>query len=160
MRRGINSKGAPMVPDDLRGNKVLVVDDSPGNLLFLAGVLKKEGLEPSAVSSGSLALKSALKEPPDIILLGMNMAEMSGLEVCQRFKREKRLQRVPILFISGDPHTEAKAGAFRAGAVDYISKPFHPEEVLARVTMHLRMGRLQAQTESRTRDLERRVAEQ
>lgn len=149
-----------MVPDDLLGNKVLIVDDNLGNLRILEKILAAEGLDPYPVSSGPLALTSALMKPPNLVLLDMNMPEMSGLEVCHWFKQDKNLQHVPILFLSGDQETEVKVEAFRAGGQDYISKPFHKEEVMARVITHLRMRRLQAEMELHTMDLERRVAEQ
>jgi putative two-component system response regulator len=149
-----------MVPDYLLGSKVLIVDDNSGNLKILEKVLKDEGLDPIPVSSGRLALSWALKETPNLVLLDMNMPEMSGLEVCQWFKLNKNLQNIPILFISGDQDIDVKVEAFHAGGVDYISKPFHKEEVMARVITHLSMRRLQAQMESHTLDLERRVAEQ
>ncbi len=149
-----------MVSDDLLGSKILIVDDNSGNLKILEKVLKNEGLDPIPVSSGSLALSQALKETPNLVLLDMNMPEMSGLEVCQWFKLNKHLQNIPILFISGDQDVDVKVEAFHAGGVDYISKPFHKEEVMARVITHLSMRRLQARMESHTMDLERRVAEQ
>jgi putative two-component system response regulator len=148
------------VIDDLQGSNVLIVDDLPENLKLLSKVLTGDRLEPKPFLSGKPALQAALDDPPDIILLDMNMPEMSGLEVCQRLKQDERLKKIPVIFISGLQDTEDKLEAFRAGGVDYISKPFHREEVLARVRTHLRMSQMQAQMESHTRELEQRVAEE
>jgi putative two-component system response regulator len=144
----------------LQGSNVLVVDDLPENLKLLSKVLASDRLEPKLFPGGKQALEAALADPPDIVLLDMNMPEMSGLEVCQRFKQDERLKKIPIIFISGLNDTETKLEAFRAGCVDYISKPFQKEEVLARVRTHLHLNQLRAQMESHARDLEQRVAEE
>jgi putative two-component system response regulator len=143
-----------------QGNSILVVDDAPENLRLLSTVLRNGGLVPRPVTSGKLAIEAAKIDPPDLVLLDINMPEMSGVEVCRAFKQDERLRDIPIIFISGLQSTDDKVEAFNAGGVDYVSKPFHELEVLARIKTHLRLRQLQMEVESDNRLLERRVAEQ
>ncbi len=129
-------KNMPATP--ARGN-VLVVDDTPANLTLLTQMLGERGYRVRPVPSGSLALKAAASDPPDIILLDVSMPDMDGFEVCRRMKEDARLKDIPILFISALTETEEKVKAFRRGGVDYITKPFQIEEVEARVETHLRL---------------------
>ncbi len=92
---------------------------------------------------GRLALAAAMKNPPDLILLDINMPEMNGYEVCERLKSDRGALRHPVIFLSALNETEDKVKAFRSGAVDYISKPFQFEEVHARVETHLKLHHLQ-----------------
>ena len=153
-------EGNHSVPDDIRGSTVLVVDDAPENLRLLAAVLKRGGLVPRPVTSGRLAIEAAVADPPDLVLLDVRMPEMSGGDVCRWFKQDERLRNIPIIFISGLHGTDDKVEAFRVGGVDYISKPFQDQEVLARVQTHLRVRRLQVDLASHNQQLEQRVAEQ
>jgi putative two-component system response regulator len=146
--------------DSVQGSSVLVVDDAPENLRLLAAVLKRRGLVPRPVTSGRLAIEAAVIDPPDLVLLDVQMPEMSGLEVCRWFKRDERLRHIPIIFISGLQGTDDKVEAFRVGGIDYISKPFQEREVLVRIETHLRLQRLQAELVSHNLELERLVAEQ
>jgi putative two-component system response regulator len=145
---------------ELAGVGVLVVDDAPANLRLLSEVLRRGGLSPRPVNGGRLAIEAALADPPGLVLLDLAMPGMSGLEVCRWFKRDERLQDIPIIFISGAQGTDEKVEAFRAGAVDYVTRPFQAQEVLARVTTHLRLRRLQAELVAHARTLEARIAEQ
>jgi signal transduction histidine kinase len=90
-----------------------------------------------AFPRGRLALAAAAKAPPDLVLLDVNMPEMDGYEVCQRMKADPRIEEIPIIFISALSETTNKLNAFRSGGVDYVTKPFQTEEVLARVATHL-----------------------
>jgi len=146
--------------DDAQGSSVLIVDDAPENLRLLAEVLKRGGLVPRPVTSGRLAIEAAVADPPDLVLLDVRMPEMSGVDVCRWFKQHERLRSIPIIFLSGLQGTDDKVEAFRAGGVDYISKPFQNQEVLARIKTHLRLRQLQVETVSHTMQLEQRVAEQ
>ena len=125
--------------DDGRGSNILVVDDDPENLRLLVAVLKHGCLVPRPVLNGRLAIEAAVIEPPDLVLLDINMPEMSGLDVCRWFKNDERLRNIPIIFISGLQGTDDKVEAFRAGGIDYLSKPFQELEVLIRVKTHLRL---------------------
>lgn len=133
---------------------ILIVDDTPANLLFLSAMLKERGYKARPVPSGRLALQAAESRPPDLILLDINMPEMSGYEVCTRLKADERLKDVPVIFISALNEAVDKVAAFSAGGVDYISKPFHFEEVEARVGAHLRLRQLQVELEHRNRELQ------
>jgi signal transduction histidine kinase len=124
----------------LSGN-ILIVDDTPANLHLLATLLQKRGCHPRAVPSGKLALQSARHNPPDLVLLDINMPEMDGYEVCTRLKSDETLAEIPVIFISALSETIDKIKAFSVGGVDYITKPFHFEEVEARVRTHLELTR-------------------
>jgi putative two-component system response regulator len=146
--------------DDVQGKNVLIVDDNPENLRLLGTVLKRGGLVPRPVTSGRLAIEAAVADAPDLVLLDVRMPGMSGVEVCQWFKQHQRLRSVPVIFISGLVGTDDKVEAFQAGGVDYISKPFQEEEVLARIKTHLRLRQLQVELLSHNQELETRIAEQ
>jgi len=126
---------------------VLIVDDNPANLRLLSGMLVENGYKVRSAISGTLALMAAQTAPPDMILLDINMPGMSGFEVCQRLKDDERVRDIPVIFISALDATSDKVRAFDTGAVDYIAKPFHLEEVLARVETHLSLRRLQQRLE-------------
>lgn len=122
---------------------ILLVDDQPDNLRVLAEVLLQAGYSPRAVTSAKAALKLLDKVQVDLILLDINMPEVSGFEFCSTLKRTPSTKDIPVLFLSAATDTEHKVEAFRRGGVDYISKPFQFEEVRARVHTHLRLRRLQ-----------------
>jgi putative two-component system response regulator len=107
-----------------------------------------------------MAIEAAVLDPPDLVLLDVNMPEMSGLEVCRWFKQDERLRNIPIIFISGLQSIEDKVEGFRAGGVDYVSKPFQEQEVLARVQTHLNLRQMQAELMSNNVQLENRILEQ
>jgi signal transduction histidine kinase len=122
---------------------ILIVDDKPANVLLLVKMLKERGYNPRPVLSGKLALEAARTEAPDLILLDIMMPEMNGYEVCERLKADSALKDVPVIFISALDGTIDKVKAFRAGGVDYVTKPFQFEEVYARIQTHLQLRRLE-----------------
>ena len=122
---------------------ILLVDDTPANLLLLVRMLTERGYQPRTVLSGKLALQAARAEPPDLILLDITMPEMNGYEVCAQLKADAALKDIPVIFISALNETMDKVKAFRVGAVDYVTKPFQFEEVYARVQTHLQLRRLE-----------------
>ncbi len=122
---------------------ILIVDDTPANLQVLAGMLKDRGYKVRPVPSGKLALLAAERNPPDLILLDINMPEMNGYEVCQHLKANALLEGIPVIFISALNEPLDKVKAFAIGGVDYITKPFQLEELHARVETHLKLRRLQ-----------------
>ncbi len=124
---------------------VLMVDDTPANLELLSGMLKVRGYKVRAAISGKLALQAARNDPPDLILLDINMPGMNGYEVCAELKSDRNLKDIPIIFLSALSETIDKVKAFGAGGVDYITKPFQFEEVEARVEMHLELRRQKLQ---------------
>jgi len=123
--------------------KIMVVDDNPTNLKLLEDMLREHGYDVRSFPRGRLALTAADQEPPDLILLDINMPEMNGYEVCEHLKASASLAAIPVIFLSALNETEDKVKGFRSGAVDYISKPFQFEEVQARVETHLKLRRAQ-----------------
>lgn len=139
---------APAAPD------ILIVDDTPANLQLLAGMLKERGYKARPAPNGRVALQAAQSQPPDLILLDINMPEMNGYEVCTQLKASEQLRDIPVIFISALDETIDKVCAFSVGAVDYITKPFQFEEVEARVGAHLRLRHLQLELEARNHELQ------
>lgn len=128
----------PEQPLPSKGN-ILVVDDHYANLSLLTQVLSEQGYEVRVAPNGKLALKSVLATPPDLILLDIMMPEMDGYQVCTRLKADKRTRDIPVIFLSALGESLDKVKAFDVGGVDYITKPFDPVEVLARIKNHLRL---------------------
>jgi PAS domain S-box-containing protein len=128
---------------------ILVVDDSVKSLKLLVDLLSSEGYRVRPAANGNMALRSAAESIPDLILLDVKMPGMDGYEVCSRLKGDEKLRQIPIIFISGIEKTYSKIKGFDAGGIDYITKPFHSEEVLARVRIHLELRSLQVQLEQR-----------
>jgi phosphoserine phosphatase RsbU/P len=136
------------------GASILIVDDTAANLQVLAGMLKDRGYKVRPAPSGKLALLAARREPPDLILLDINMPEMNGYEVCEQLKADDNLKGIPIIFISALTEPLDKVKAFAIGGVDYLTKPFQMEELHARVETHLKLRRLQIELEDYSRHLE------
>jgi sigma-B regulation protein RsbU (phosphoserine phosphatase) len=134
---------------------ILVVDDVSANLRVLTGMLKDRGYKVRPVPSGELALLAVRKEPPDLILLDINMPEMNGYEVCECLKADETLRGIPVIFISALNENLDKVKAFAIGGVDYITKPFQMEELHARVETHLKLRRLHVELEETNSRLER-----
>ena len=126
---------------------ILAVDDTPANLHVLAGMLKDRGYKVRPAPSGKLALLAARRDPPDLILLDINMPEMNGYEVCEQLKADVNLKGIPVIFISALSEQLDKVKAFAIGGVDYLTKPFQMEELHARVETHLKLRRLQIELE-------------
>lgn len=127
---------------DMKPN-ILVVDDTPANLQVLSGMLKEKGYKARTVLNGKLALQAVLNDPPDLILLDINMPDMNGFEVCQRLKADPETAQIPIIFISALNEISDIVKGFGVGAVDYIAKPINEAEVLARVKTHLDLRLMQ-----------------
>jgi PAS domain S-box-containing protein len=128
-------------------NEILIVDDAPAVLKLLTDILSAEGFQVRSAETGELALRSVAAKPPRLILLDIHLPGMDGLEVCRRLKGQKESREIPILFISGLDDLEVKVKGFGLGAVDFISKPFQLEELLARVRTHLELSRLRKSLE-------------
>ncbi|NJL95530.1 MAG: response regulator [Anaerolineae bacterium] len=126
---------------------VLIVDDTPENLKVLEVILGERGYHVRPAPSGRFALQSAAAVVPDIVLLDINMPGMDGYAVCEAFKADPRLRDVPIIFVSALDETWDKLQAFKVGGVDYITKPFDPAEVLARLETQLSIHFKQRQIE-------------
>jgi DNA-binding response OmpR family regulator len=117
--------------------KIMIVDDTPQNLKLLGNMLREEGYHVYSFPKGEFALKAAERNTPDLILLDINMPGMNGYEVCAKLQEDPVLREIPVIFLSALNETEDKVKAFRAGGVDYITKPFQFEEVIARIRTHL-----------------------
>ena len=125
-----------MTDTDKKGT-ILLIDDLPENLQLLSDLLIKLGYIVRSVTSGRMALKTLKVKKPDVILLDIKMPEMDGYQVCEAIKADEDLRDIPIIFISALDDTFDKVKAFKSGGVDYITKPFQIEEVVARLENQL-----------------------
>ncbi|MBI1879521.1 MAG: PAS domain S-box protein, partial [Chloroflexi bacterium] len=123
--------------------EIMIIDDELANLRLLITLLRQEGYNVCGLTDGTNALQAARLQPPDLILLDLNLPELDGLEICTRLKADQQTHEIPVIFISGTDDVSKKVKAFEVGGVDYILKPFQISEVLARVNMHLTLRRLQ-----------------
>ncbi len=133
---------------DLKGMKVLIVDDTPANIDVLRKTLESKQLEIAVALSGEATLKLAPKFLPDLILLDIRMPGIDGYETCRKLKEDEITQQVPVIFISANNETQDIVEGFHVGGVDFITKPFQAEEVLARVQTHLQLQLLIKEHES------------
>lgn len=124
---------------------ILIVDDTVANLKILVSMLDQQGYDVRPINSAPLGLRAAQISKPDLILLDIQMPEMNGFEVCRQLKANEETRHIPVIFISALSDLEDKVKAFQAGGVDYITKPFQLEEVLARVSTHLEIQQLRKQ---------------
>ncbi|HAX77802.1 MAG TPA: response regulator [Cyanobacteria bacterium UBA11372] len=123
-------------PTDPKGN-ILIVDDLIENLRFLTELLTKQGYKVRSVTNGNMALKTVRNNPPDAILLDIKMPDMDGYQVCIALKVDQNTSEIPVIFLSALDQVIDKVKAFQVGGVDYITKPFQPEEVIARIQTQL-----------------------
>ena len=137
---------------------VLIVDDTPANLRLLSQMLAEQGYHVRPVPDGPMALAAVQAEPPDLILLDIRMPGMNGYEVCEHLKAGAQTCDVPIIFISALDATQDKVRAFTVGGVDYVTKPFQVEEVLARVETHLALRKLQKKLQDANRKMAQELA--
>ena len=136
---------------------VLIVDDNPANLRLLTQMLKEQGYRVRVANNGAQAVKSVRSNPPDLLLLDIIMPEMDGYEVCKYLKTNEQYRNIPVVFISALGNAEDKVNAFAVGGVDYVTKPFQTEEVLARVKTHLALQNAHSQLEAKNRQLEQEI---
>jgi two-component system sensor histidine kinase/response regulator len=128
---------------------ILIVDDVAKNIQLVAKFLTKEGYNLFFAQSGEAALKQVEGRGFDLILLDIMMPEMGGFEVCRRLKKNVRTSQIPIIFLTAKTDDESISKGFEAGGVDYVTKPFNPSELLARVKTHIQLQ----QREKELRDL-------
>ena len=134
---------------------ILIVDDTPGNISLLSSMLLERGYAVKVATNGRRALQIAEASPPDLVMLDVNMPEMDGYDVCRRLKSVDVTASVPVIFLSANDDVAGKVQAFRAGGVDYVTKPFQVEEVLARLETQLKIARLARALESSRVELQR-----
>jgi len=133
---------------------ILLVDDNPTNLQVLFQTLEGVGCKLLIAKNGEMALSIAGKALPDLILLDIMMPDIDGYEVCRQLKTNRATSGIPVIFLSALGDTEDKVKGLQLGAVDYITKPFQPDEVIARVNTHLTIHRLKRVVESQKDQLE------
>lgn len=137
--------------------QILIIDDQPHSLRFLSNILVKEGYRVQRSISGELTINSGFSSPPDLILLDVVMPRMDGYQVCQKLKENEKTREIPVIFLSILHETDRKVKAFEVGGVDYITKPFQVEEVLARVKNQLIIQQLSKQLKEQNAQLQREV---
>lgn len=139
--------------------RILIIDDVPTNLSLLEGILQERNFQVASFPRGRLALAAMEENPPDLVLLDVNMPGMNGYEVCAAMRQNPRLAEIPVLFLSALNEEADKVKGFEAGGLDFITKPFQVEEVLARVTTHLQLARSRREIVEKNQELERLTAE-
>lgn len=132
---------------------LLIVDDTTANLRLLSSMFTEKGYRVRSVINGQMALTAVKTDPPDLILLDINMPEMNGYQVCEALKSDPILEDIPVIFISALDDLQDKVKAFTTGGVDYITKPFQIEEVISRVKTHLTLRLTQRELESAKNEL-------
>ncbi|MEC4806150.1 MAG: adenylate/guanylate cyclase domain-containing protein [Jaaginema sp. PMC 1079.18] len=140
--------------------RILVVDDIPINLRLLAKLLQDQGYEQVRLApSGKLALESASRFEPDLILLDIMMPGLDGYQVCQALKANPQTAHIPVIFLSALSEEKDKAKGFAVGGADYITKPFHGEEVIARVRLQLQERFLRQELQTQNEKLQSEIQE-
>jgi len=140
--------------------KILIVDDMPDNVRLLVNILSRKGFELIPAYSGKMALEILQTVYPDLILLDVNMPEMSGYDLCEIIKQTKPIRDIPIIFISALNDIENVVHGFAIGGVDYITKPFQLEEVIARVNTHVSLHQLRKQLQVENQSLQSKIQQQ
>jgi len=136
--------------------RIVVADDNNINRMLLSGILEMAGYDVRVACNGLEALELVEKDPPELVLLDIQMPELDGLETCRRLRSLPRFRAIPVMFISALDDVGEKVKGFEAGGVDYITKPFEAAEVLARVGTQMKLFRLNRELAQRNLDLERR----
>ncbi len=132
--------------------EVMIVEDTSASLELLCELLTQAGYAVRPAPDGNMALRSAQAKPPELILLDIRMPGIDGFEVCRRLKDDPRTRDIPVIFLSALRDEADTLRGFALGAVDFIAKPYRPEEVLARVRTHAELRRLQSGLEERVKE--------
>ncbi len=140
-------------------NEILIVEDDKFSLRTLSTILLAQGYDVRGVADGAAALISVGIQQPDLILLDIQLPELNGFDVCRHLKRDAATKDIPVIFLSALDEVIDKVKGFDAGGVDYITKPFQVEEVIARVHTHLSIRRLQMQLKNQNSELQKRIYE-
>jgi DNA-binding response OmpR family regulator len=136
---------------------ILIVDDEPVAISFLVSLLKEQGYKVRVALNAKNALETIEIKAPNLILLDVNLPDMDGFELSQRLKTSELYREIPVIFVSASHETVDKVKAFQVGEIDYISKPFAPEEVLVRVKTYLTICAMQKQLEGQNRQLKQEI---
>ncbi len=140
-------------------NVILLVDDNPVILELLTLYLEGYGFQLSVATDGETALKQSQLDPPTLILLDVMMPGMDGFATCRSLKAHENTKDIPVIFMTSLSDTESKIKGFAVGAVDYVEKPIQQQELLVRVTTHLKIGNLRQKLEGTVATLQQEVAE-
>ena len=138
----------------MTAEKLLIIDDTPANIRFLSSVLEPRGYEILAAANGDQGFHIAARARPGLILLDVIMPGRDGFSTCRALKEHETTRDIPVLFVTAKDDTASLLRGFRSGAVDYVSKPVQPEELLVRVQTHLEIARLTRELLARNRELE------
>ncbi|MEE8124969.1 MAG: response regulator, partial [Nitrospirales bacterium] len=141
-------------------HEILVVDDNPDILSLTRALLSEKGFKVRVANTGQGAVASCRLSPPDMVLLDLSLPDLSGYEVCSLLKEQVVTREIPVVFVSTSHGTIDKVKAFSLGAVDFITKPFHEPELLARINTHLTISQLQRRLQEFSQELEQRVDQQ
>ena len=152
-----SSSPAPPSPSENRG-EVLIAEDNPDMRTLLAKLVGRE-FRVRTVRNGREALEAVRESPPDLILSDVMMPELSGLELCRAIKGDADLRSIPVVLVTSKAERDMKIEGLEIGADDYVTKPFHPRELLARVRSLVRVTHLQRELTDRNRDLETALGE-
>lgn len=147
----------PVTSENTAKATIMVIDDTPENLNLMATILTNEGYRPVVFPDGEMAIKAAKSIKPDLILVDIMMPGLNGFEVCNILKADKELNHIPILFLSALSNAQNKVKAFSCGALDYITKPFHDKEVIARISTHLELYKAQKELKENQKNLELKI---
>jgi putative two-component system response regulator len=139
--------------------RIIIVDDEPEVLDVLKYMLLHSGNDVIPFNNGAAALEAVVREPPDIILLDITMPEMDGFQVCERIKQNPKLKDIPVIFLSARITSEIKIRGFRAGGVDYITKPYQFDEVQARIGIHIKLCQAGTLLREQNGELEQTISE-
>jgi two-component system NtrC family sensor kinase len=132
---------------------ILIVEDDRSSLKLLEGMLTKEGYVTQLAAGIEDATSAIALRLPDLILLDIYLPRVDGFEICRKLKDEEKTRQIPVIFISGTSDSKERVEGFRLGAVDFVSKPFQREELIARIETHLTLARLQADLKKQRNDL-------
>jgi PAS domain S-box-containing protein len=139
--------------------KILIVEDNRENSLLILSILETTYVSVYEATNGKEALEYTQEYLPDLILLDVLLPDTDGFEVCTKLKENKLTRKIPIIFVSAIHDESFRIKGFQSGGVDYISKPFYPKELLSRVHTHLKISRLQQETESQNFQLKKEIEE-
>ncbi len=148
-----------MSVENLSGGVILIVDDTPTNLRVLCDFLTNSGFEVLVAVDGESAIAQTIYAQPNLILLDVLMPGIDGFETCRQLKANPSTQAIPVIFMTALGETVDKVRGFQVGAVDYVTKPIQPQEVLARITHDLTIQNLQNQLQEQNLRLQQEVKE-
>ncbi|MEC4986938.1 MAG: response regulator, partial [Oscillatoria sp. PMC 1076.18] len=138
---------------------ILLIDDTLESLQLLVNLLSEQGYKVRPTSNTKLAISTAQKYPPDLILLDIVMPEMNGYQVCEQLKKSPVTREIPVIFLTAIDEVIDKVKAFHLGGIDYITKPFQVTEVLLRIETHLKMRNLQKKLQEKNEKLAQTLQE-